>query len=154
MDEQMVAQFWKRVDKSGGADACWVWTGGREGGGYGQLSFRGTWVKAHRLSWEIHNGFPPGALCTLHRCDNPPCVNPAHLFLGTRADNNRDKAEKGRACKGERSVRSKLTDKAVREIRAMLAGGATTRATAAHFGIRNHGLMSQIRHGKRWGHVT
>lgn len=89
-------RFWEKVVKGPG---CWSWTSSTsEKGGYGFLSDRGEKVYAHRLSWELHRGPIPVGLWVLHSCDNPPCCNPEHLFLGTRTDNMQDAARKGRCC--------------------------------------------------------
>lgn len=91
-------RFWPKVDVRG-HEECWEWTASRKERGYGVFSRPGHnngALKAHRVSWELANGPIPDGLCVLHRCDNPPCVNPAHLFLGTIADNNRDMSLKGR----------------------------------------------------------
>jgi hypothetical protein len=85
----LYAGFWDRVEKT---DNCWLWRGPRKPGGYG--SVRGT--NAQRIAWQLAVGPIPDGLWVLHRCDNPPCVNPAHLFLGTVVDNNRDMKAKGR----------------------------------------------------------
>lgn len=97
-------RFWERVRKS---DACWVWVRGCFAGKYSYGAFRaaGKLRKAHRVSWELANGRPiPPGLMVCHRCDNPPCVRPEHLFLGTNQDNQRDASAKGRSPFGERSA--------------------------------------------------
>ena len=87
--ETLAARFWAKVVKGA---SCWDWTGTRQPAGYGIIGK----VGAHRISWELHNGLIPSGLWVLHRCDNPGCVNPAHLFLGTNGDNVRDAIAKGR----------------------------------------------------------
>lgn len=95
--------LWGRVDRSGGADACWTWTAGVEQDGYGILWRGKTYLRAHRVSWELAHGPIPEGMNVLHRCDVPACVNPAHLFLGTQQDNVADRHAKGRDATGLRN---------------------------------------------------
>lgn len=92
MDEKYIKSFWEKVDKSGD---CWLWTAARNKKGYGVAWDGDRTQKAHRVSFFLAHGYMP-TLCVLHKCDVPHCVNPDHLFLGTRADNNRDMTRKGR----------------------------------------------------------
>lgn len=87
-------QFWTQVDMRG-QDECWIWKNGRSHG-YGCVRWYGRHAQAHRLAWELTNGAIPEGMCVCHHCDNPPCCNPAHLFVGTIRDNNMDAMDKGR----------------------------------------------------------
>src|ERR1019366_3384667 len=116
-------RFWLNVAKS--KDGCWLWTASVDSGGYGVFD---TGRRSHRYSWELHHGpIPPSdgliVTCVCHHCDNPRCVRPDHLFLGTQGDNMRDMAEKGRGARhaGESNPRAKLTAAIVRSIRARVA---------------------------------
>lgn len=95
--ESLADRLWEKVDKSGGPDACWLWTARRGPDGYGQIKVDGQGRQAHRVVMELTLGEAvPKHLYVCHRCDNPPCCNPAHLFVGTPSDNQRDSVAKGR----------------------------------------------------------
>lgn len=96
-------RFWPKVDSSGGPGACWTWTASCKIKGYGQISAGGRErpLLAHRVAWEITNGPIGVGSVVCHSCDNPKCCNPAHLFLGTQAENLQDMTDKGRRCSGE-----------------------------------------------------
>lgn len=139
-------RFWDKVDKSGD---CWLWTGAKGNQmGYGMFNLNGT-KRAHRVSWEICFGSIPKGLCVLHKCDVPLCVNPDHLFLGSNADNSRDKVDKGRSAKGEKINTAKLTKEDVIWIREL---GASHRRIAKCFGV-DKSQISRIKAKKTWGHV-
>jgi HNH endonuclease len=127
----LAERFWEKVEKT---DGCWIWTGAKSEFGYGVIhdpaSARAQKHKAtHRLSWEMHNGPIPEGSYVLHRCDNPACVNPAHLFLGTLKDNTQDMLRKRRHL-------VKLTDEQVGELRnRYAAGGVSQTQLANEFGI-------------------
>jgi hypothetical protein len=87
-------RFWKYVEKG---DGCWTWNGSIGSAGYGQIYYNGKVSKAHRVSYEINKGPIPDGLWVLHECDNPACVNPDHLHVGTAQDNSDEKIKRGRA---------------------------------------------------------
>ena len=107
-------RFWNKVRKSEG---CWQWTGYCDECGYGRFNVNGIIVRTHKFSYELHNGKVPDGLCVLHNCDNPPCVNPVHLYAGTRQQNMSDMVDRGRSLVCEKHHKVRLTWKQVKEIR-------------------------------------
>jgi hypothetical protein len=126
---------------------CWEWMGAKSHNGYGVTSVGRKSLRAHRISWELHNGPIPDGLLVLHRCDNPSCVNPEHLFLGTHADNMRDAARKGRISREPKYF--KLTRGDVAEIRKRLAAGETQQSIADIFDV-SKACIGNIHRGKTW----
>lgn len=118
--ESMPRRFWEKVDKSG---ECWVWTAATFSTGYGAFRLGKRQMKAHRVAWLIEHGKDPlGFVC--HRCDNPLCVRPDHLFVGTAADNMRDRNQKGRTSQRERSPHCKLGEDVRAKIRSEYKRGS------------------------------
>lgn len=99
--QSIPATFWSRVTR-GAADECWPWAAGRDPHGYGLMWWHGRTLRAHRLAWALANdqAVPPPEVLVCHRGDNPSCVNPAHLWLGSNLDNTRDRTAKGRGSNG------------------------------------------------------
>lgn len=142
-------RFWSKVDKTG---ECWLWTAALTRG-YGQLTYQKRHTAAHRFSWEIEHGTIPAGMIVCHRCDTPACVRPSHLFLGTHADNVRDKITKGRARTGNvrgqnnPSVRNKTVD--ADRVRTLFASGMKVREIAPLVGV-SKSTVSNIIRGKHW----
>ena len=146
-------KFWSKVDIRG-SDECWPWKAGRFTSGYGTINRRGRGnARAHRVAWELTYGPIPDGLCVLHHCDNPRCINPKHLFLGTQADNMADAARKCRMTRGERHCSAKLTNEQIISIREEYARGKIThRKLGAIFNVSHTTIGAIIRH-RTWRHV-
>ena len=147
--EEIRTKFWVKVRKT---RTCWLWTAYVNGDGYGK--YRST-NYAHRWAWVEYNGSIPNGLWVLHSCDNPRCVNPSHLFLGTPLDNAKDRDDKGRnnAPKGIAHGMSKLSEKQVIEIRTRAETKEELQRTIAKdYGVGQY-VVSQILLRKRWRHL-
>jgi HNH endonuclease len=156
-DDKAIARFWSKVDIRG-PDECWPWTRQIDDDGYGRFKQSRPTLRsrrAHAVAYEIAKG-PTCGLCVCHSCDNPPCCNPRHLWLGTNAENMRDSARKGRRPKGNlppsvgaSNGNAKLSERDVHEIRRFLASGRTGRSIATSFRVTED-MISRIKLGKAW----
>ena len=154
--------FWDHVAKG---DGCWEWTGSRRAG-YGRAIVNQKSVRAHRRAWVLTNGPIPDGLFVLHKCDNPPCVRPDHLFLGTQLDNRRDAVAKGRQASGANHAshlhpelrqgtnngNAKLTEEIVREIRLMEMMRGDLSRMARRYSVSKTVIWKAYR-GKSWRHI-
>jgi hypothetical protein len=144
-------RFWPKVRKT---ETCWLWLASTDKDGYGQIGSgitvrnpTHTMLKAHRVSWELVNGVIPEGLSCLHKCNNPICVNPGHLYLGTHLDNTLDVVACG-SQRGENNPQAKLSDTQCVDIRAKRATGKLLRELAEEFGVRES-TVSRICNNKR-----
>lgn len=145
-----VEGFMARVDIQ--EHGCWEWIGVRMWLDYGTVRIDGKILRAHRVMWRLVNGDIPDNMMVCHKCDNPPCVRPDHLFLGTAKDNSDDCHSKGRGSRGEAVPQSKLTTEQVIEIK-KLAKHYKHREIAARYGV-SRAMISYIARGAWWKHIT
>lgn len=150
-------RFWARVNREAGADACWPWTGGKTSAGYGAIMVNYKNILAHRFSYELHNGPIPEGMFICHKCDNPACVNPTHLFLGTPQDNMDDMISKGRQVLtepptffGEDHPNAALTWEQVDEMRQLFATGQCSPAELASRYHITKANVGYIIHWRTW----
>lgn len=155
IDPDPVKNFWKRVDKNG-PNGCWVWIGGRDKWGYGDLYYLAKHIQAHRLSWRFLRG-DPGKMDVLHKCNNPPCCNPDHLYLGDDLDNARDRQKAGTQTWGERTKRAKLTGVQVRQIRKEFKWAGPRKSNAAElakrYGVDSSTTIIKAARGDTWSNL-
>lgn len=154
--EESIEVFWSKVNKSG-EDDCWFWTGLKKDNGngliYGLFWDDGNDIKAHRFSFLIHNSEIPKGLLVCHKCDQPLCVNPKHLFLGSYKDNNADTCRKRRNAFGEKSPGAILTEHSVREIRLLYVPKIFGfRKLAEKYGV-SESCIQGIIEGRTWKHL-
>lgn len=148
--DTLFERFWKHVTATNG---CWIWNGALDKNGYGKIgSFEGRDIRATHASWLLHRGEIPDGMRLCHQCDNPPCVNPDHLFLGTDAANHDDSAKKGRRSRGERHHKAKLTADDVVLIRLKLSEHIPQRSIAREYGV-SQAAISWIAARKNWKHI-
>lgn len=165
LTDRQVAEFWRKIDKKGD-DECWEWKACKNQAGYGiVMTPFGTRV-ASRVAWTLAKGNIPENQCVCHTCDNPACCNPAHFFLGTRGDNNRDAVSKGRNARGEKMANavlvnmkrgeqrahSKLNAEQVTRMRELRVLGASCRELGEMFGVCAQ-VVSRIVRRKVWTHI-
>jgi len=154
--------FWGHVDTLGGPDSCWEWFQSVDRNGYGYTWWNGRNARAHRVAWQITFGDIPVGMCVLHKCDNPSCCNPMHLWLGTRSDNVADKVAKGRQAvgtslnhpsrRGEMHPRTKLAERDVLKIRDLASTGISIAELARKKGL-TYGNVYQIVKRQTWSHI-
>lgn len=149
-------RFFAKVDV-GGLDDCWLWRGSKTSTGYGRIGLGGRELgtaPAHRVSYLLHVGEIPDGMVVMHKCDNPSCVNPNHLEVGTQADNLSDMRAKGRGkggngLSGEKHPLSKLTASQVVDIRSKRANGRTIQSLADEYGVVG-GTIHFVVSGRTW----
>lgn len=143
-------RFWQKV-RVAGPDDCWNWMAGADKFGYGRFLFDGKNRHAHRISWILTHGEITNGLCVLHKCDNPACVNPSHLWLGTVAENNLDCLKKGRnkQPKWSKNGMAKLNEGQAREVKRRCLSGELRYKVAREFNI-SAVAASYIAIGKNW----
>lgn len=149
----LAERLWSRVDRRTD-DECWPWLGAPDKNGYGRIKDEHKRSKrAHRVAYELEFGSVPSRSMVCHSCDNPPCCNPAHLFLGSATDNNRDRASKGRSCNGERHHRAKLNASQVREIRNSFSREHISLSQLGRdYGVSAANIQAIVR-GDTWRHL-
>lgn len=149
----LASNYWKNVVKGVGEDDCWSWSG-HSHKGYGRVCIDYKYKQAHRVSWELHFGPIPEGMLVCHKCDNPPCTNPKHLFIGSHLDNNDDKISKGRSAPqhGENNPSAKANAALIIKIFEMKKSGMRNCDISREVGL-GQVVVCQILKRDRWKHV-
>ncbi len=166
LNEKDYIRFWSKAELTANPDKCWNRELGKCVHGYGRICLRGVVHKSHRVAYYLHYNVDPKELFVLHKCDNPICVNPYHLFLGTTMDNMKDKMKKGRGTihkgwttkggevkVGSGTPKAKLKEEQVVEIRRLYDNGDVTQATLSLKFKISTGVISYILNNKIWKHI-
>lgn len=143
-----VQRFWGKIKVDINSD-CWNWCGNKDKDGYGKIYYLGSHHRTHRVSYSIYKGKIPTDMCVLHRCDNPSCVNPNHLFIGTPADNNQDRAKKHRSRNQNGVLNNRVKLSVDNVIYILEHKEKKQQELASQFGISQI-QVSRIRRGLRW----
>lgn len=157
--DSLVWRFWIKFDRP--KEGCWEWNGSKDGCGYGMIKRGGygrsghSTMRAHTLSWMLHNGPIPNKLCVLHKCDNTSCVNPKHLFLGTPADNAHDRDKKGRhkLFYGEEHPMHKLVNSDIKAIRRLYSKKKRNGVKLAKKYNISYTTLYRITNYQLWTHI-
>lgn len=151
LTEAQRIRFWSKVC-IGGPDDCWLWQRGKDKDGYGKVSLSYRDLRAHRVAYVLANYVDPGAFLVCHSCDTPACCNPAHLWLGTVADNDADRDVKGRA-NGPRGIKNKQHKLTTRQVKEIRQSCEVQRIIAKRFGV-SRSLVSMIRNRVIWRYLA
>lgn len=148
---QQLIRFWSKV-RIESTDDCWYWTRGRDKDGYGKVSLNYGDFRSHRVAHFLATGHQPGGFVVCHECDNPPCCNPSHLWLGTIADNDADRDQKGRAS-GPKGVNNPVSKLTVGDVLIIRSSSDSQQVLADRLDV-SRSLISMIRNRVIWKHVA
>jgi len=155
-DQEFIEHFWSKVDKSLGSNGCWIWLMSVDSDGYGHIGRYDKLIACHRLAYKLTFGSIPEGKSVLHSCDNPVCVNPKHLFIGTQLINMQDCTNKGRRRpqSGENNSNATLRKEDIRLIREVYVAGSrngegSSKALSKRFGVTS-ATIQRIVNGKLW----
>jgi hypothetical protein len=146
----LATRLLSRVDRDSDPNGCWEWTGAKDAKGYGQIKVNGVLKRTHRVSYAVFMSVEPASLHVCHRCDNPSCIRPDHLFLGTNKQNMEDREKKGRGVRtsGPKHHNFKVTDDMASDIRRSYGSGEKQRDIGARLGISQYAVWWTI-HNER-----